>query len=210
MFFDEKAAVWDNDPKKVERAKIVAGEINAFLKPDGKLSALEFGCGTGLLSFELKDSFKTITLVDNSEGMISVLKEKIEAADVKNFTPLLIDITESNIKLQEHDVVYTLLALHHVSDIDKTLKTFHSIIKQNGYLCIADLVKEDGSFHGHGDGFNGHNGFDRKELTGKLLNHGFRVEHYTECLEIEKEVGNGIKKFPVFLMIGRKMPVGSE
>jgi len=53
-------------------------EINEFIQPNKKLNALDFGCGTGLLSFKLKDFFKTITLTDNSEGMISVLQEKVE------------------------------------------------------------------------------------------------------------------------------------
>jgi len=53
-------------------------EINEFIQPKKKLNALDFGCGTGLLSFKLKDFFKTITLTDNSEGMISVLQEKVE------------------------------------------------------------------------------------------------------------------------------------
>lgn len=39
MNFDEQAVVWDNDPKKNERAKIVAGEIIGFIQPDQKLSA---------------------------------------------------------------------------------------------------------------------------------------------------------------------------
>ena len=206
MNFDEQAVVWDNDPKKIERAKIVAGEIINFIQPDQKLSALEFGCGTGLLSFELKDAFKRITLTDNSEGMIKVLKEKIQAAGVKNFDPLLIDISKEDIKIAKIDVVYTLMTLHHMSDINKTLKTFNSILKKDGYLCIADLEKEDGSFHAHGNDSNEHNGFDRKELTGILLKNNFNVEYYNECYVIEREVDNIVKKYPLFLKICKKTP----
>ena len=31
---------------------------------------MEFGCGTALLSFQLKNYFEEISLVDTSEGMI--------------------------------------------------------------------------------------------------------------------------------------------
>jgi hypothetical protein len=89
------------------------------------------------------------------------------------------------------------------------LKTFNSIIKQDGYLCIADLVKEDGSFHAHELDFDGHNGFDRKELTQKLLNHNFIVEYYNECFVIEKEVENNIRKYPLFIIIGKKISKGN-
>ena len=204
MNFDEQALVWDNDPKKIERAKIVAKEIISFIKPDSKLSALEFGCGTGLLSFELKDSFDRITLADNSEEMIKVLKEKIQVAGIKNFDPILIDLLEEDINLPMQDVVYTLMALHHMPDINKTLKTFNSIIKQNGYLCISDLVKEDGSYHTHENDFNEQNGFDRKELTEVLLNNNFNVVFYNVCYVIERLVDNEVKRYPLFLMISKK------
>jgi ubiquinone/menaquinone biosynthesis C-methylase UbiE len=97
MNFDEQAVVWDDDLKKIERAKVVAKEIINFIQPDQKLTALEFGCGTGLLSFELKDSFKRITLADNSEGMIKVLKKKIKTSGVNNFDPILLDLSEEDI-----------------------------------------------------------------------------------------------------------------
>lgn len=204
MYFDHQASEWDNDPQKVARAEIFAKEINDFIKPDHKLNALEFGCGTGLLSFKLKDSFKSITLTDNSEGMIRVLKEKIDHTGIKNFTPLQIDLFESEVRLPEMDVIYTLMTLHHMTDLDKTLRKFNSMLATKGFLCIADLVKEDGSFHAHHKGFDGHNGFDKDELGGTLLKSGFQVVYYKECFVIEKEVAGKIKKYPLFLMIGEK------
>ena len=205
MNFDEKAVSWDNDTKKIERAKIVAREIIDFIQPNQNLSALEFGCGTGLLSFELKDFFKRITLVDNSEGMINVLHDKIRISGVKNFDTILINQLEEASQISKHDVLYTLMTLHHITDINKTLNTFNSLIEQDGFLCIADLVKEDGSFHAHEKDFDGHNGFDKKELTEILSDSNFTMEYYNECFEIEKEVGETVKKYPVFIMIGKKL-----
>ena len=165
MNFDDEAKDWDIDPKKTERAIVFAKEIIDFIKPDKTLDALEFGCGTGLLSFQLKDYFSTITLADTSEGMIKVLQEKIVEDGVENFKPLHIDSLESDLTLNEYDVIYTLMTLHHIPDINNILMVFNSILKRGGYLCIADLVKEDGSFHAEHDNFDGHNGFDRNELS---------------------------------------------
>ena len=204
MYFDNQALEWDNDPQKVERAEIVAKEIIDFIKPNNRLNALEFGCGTGLLSFKLKDSFKSITLADNSEGMVSVLKERINREGIKNFIPLQIDLFESEIQLPKMDVIYTLMTLHHMSDLDRTLKGFNSMLASKGFLCIADLVKEDGSFHAHRNDFDGHNGFDRTELSGTLLKSGFNVVYYKECFVIEKKVAGKINKYPLFLMICKK------
>ena len=204
MYFDEKAQDWDNDPKKTERAIIFAKEINDFIKPNQNLNALEFGCGTGLLSFQLKDNFKSITLVDNSEGMIKVLKEKIESANIKNFISLHINSLEES-DISNFDVIYTLMTLHHILDLDEILKTFHSKLNTNGYLCIADIVKEDGSFHANHPNFDGHSGFEKEELTSLLSKNGFEAVHYKICFEIEKKVGDKMKKYPLFLMIGKKI-----
>ncbi len=205
MSFDKQAQEWDNDPQKIERAAVFAKEINGFIQPDKRLNALEFGCGTGLLSFKLKDFFKTITLVDNSKGMIDVLKDKIDKEGVKNFIPLQMNLLEENIPFSEIDVVYTLMTLHHIHDIDKTLNLFNSIIKPNGYLCIGDLVREDGSFHSNHKDFDGHNGFDKDELSEIVIKNGFKVDYYKECFVIEKKVNEKISKYPLFLMICKKI-----
>ena len=204
MHFDEEAKDWDNDPKKIERAIIFAKEINEFIKPDKTMNALEFGCGTGFLSFQLKDYFNTITLADNSEGMIKVLQEKIVEEGVENFKPLHIDSLESDLKVNEYDVIYTLMTLHHIPDVNNIAKVFNSILKRGGYLCIADLVKEDGSFHSDQDNFDGHNGFNRNELSAILSNYGFNVEYYKICFEIVKTIDDENKKYPLFLMICKK------
>lgn len=204
MSFDQQAADWDNDPKKIERAIIFAKEINEFIQPNQSLDALEFGCGTGLLSFQLKDAFKTITLADNSEGMINVLKEKISAGGIKNFKPLYTNLLEDILNVAKQDVIYTLMTLHHMLDIDATLKVFHSALKTGGFLCIADLVQEDGSFHVDHPDFDGHNGFDKNELSTVLAKNGFTVEYYKICFEIEKMQDDKTKKYPLFLLICKK------
>ena len=49
--------------------------------PAGAFSpVLEFGCGTGLLSFSLMDRIGTALLVDSSEGMIDIVRKKIADA----------------------------------------------------------------------------------------------------------------------------------
>lgn len=205
--FDKQAKEWDNDPHKTERAIIIAKEIIDFIKPNKEMNAFEFGCGTGLLSYQLKGFFGAITLADTSEGMIKVLKEKITNENIKNFKPLLVDLLEDDAVINEnsYDVIYTLMTLHHILDIDKISKIFNEMLKKGGYLCIADLVKEDGSFHYNVPNFNGYNGFDREELSAILSNHGFKIAYNKIPLEIEKEVNNVIKKYPMFLMIYKKI-----
>ncbi len=205
MSFDQDAKTWDNDPGKVKRASALADEIRNFLNPDSRGAAFEFGCGTGLLSFFLKDDFKSITLADTSAGMIEVLKEKIIAQDITNFKPLHIDLFKEELSHGQFDTIFTLMTLHHVKDIAGILKIFHSLVKPGGTVCIADLDKEDGSFHAKHPDFDGHKGFDRKELEAKLIAAGFQPVHYGIFYTIERGNGSYVKKYPIFLMIGRRV-----
>lgn len=205
MHFDSKAKNWDNSLDKIERAKVFAKEITDFIQPKKSATALEFGCGTGLLSFELKDAFNSITLVDNSVGMIDVLKEKIEKHKIKNFNPLTINLLEDKFNLKSVDVIYTLMTLHHINDLDAIFKIFNTLLNTNGYLCIADLVKEDGSFHPKEMNFDGHTGFDKDKLSSILLKNGFKIKYYTICYEVEKVRKNQLKKYPLFLLIAKKV-----
>jgi ubiquinone/menaquinone biosynthesis C-methylase UbiE len=203
--FDEQAKNWDDDPRKIVRAKILAKEILDYIHPNNLTDALEFGCGTGLLSFQLKNYFKTIMLVDNSKGMVNVLEEKIIKENIKNFKPIHINLLEDNLDISV-DVIYTLMTFHHIVDTQNILKKFNSILNKNGLLCIADLVKEDGSFHSEYDDFDGHNGFDKDELTILLKQNGFEMVHYKIWFTIKK--GNDSEKlteYPLFLLIAKKV-----
>lgn len=200
-YFDKKAKNWDANPEKIERASVFAKEIIKYIKPIETSKALEFGCGTGLLSFKLQNYFKKIILVDTSEAMIQVLKDKIELHKINNFKPLLVDILKDSKKVTKIDVIYTLMTMHHIEKIDEALKKFNSLLNKNGYLCIADLVEEDGSFHNTTPNFNGHNGFNKETLINTLFKNGFKTVHYTICYEIKKNA----KKYPLFLLIAEKI-----
>ena len=200
--FDEQAKTWDVNPDKEQRAQAFAKEIISFLKPEQKLNALEFGCGTGLLSFALKNAFQHITLVDTSVGMIDVLKEKIDQLQVTHFTPLVADLLENDHMIKSIDVIYTLMTMHHIHDLDKAFTVFHNLLNMNGYLCIADLVEEDGTFHKPEMNFDGHRGFNKKALVEKLQKHSFSTEYYQIPYTITKENG---REYPLFLLIAKKI-----
>ena len=77
--FDDQAAEWDNDPKKIERARRTAQLIVCTVQPQGDERVFEFGAGTGLVSQYLAPHVGALTLADNSHGMREVIANKIEA-----------------------------------------------------------------------------------------------------------------------------------
>lgn len=201
--FDERARHWDDDPMKGQRAQKVADALRAVipLRPD--MTALEYGCGTGLLSFALRWDFASITLADTSQGMLEVLSEKVRAAGAANMHPVRLDLLTDPLPADRFDIVYSLMVLHHIGDTDGILRRFGEVLKPNGWLAAADLDREDGSFHA--DGAAGvHHGFARDELQARAEAAGFREVRFSTVYKIEKTVGARKRNYPVFLMTCRK------
>lgn len=196
--FDQKAAGWDMNEVHKLRSQSIADKLIKMI-PEGKhLSALEFGAGTGLLSFLLSKYLKKITLVDSSKGMIDVIAEKLASGNEPHLKPLLIDLEKESIS-DQFDLIFSQMAFHHVVNVDAMLLKFYTMLSPGGWVAIADLYPEDGSFHGVG--FTGHLGFDPDGLAQKLLASGFRDVSYGPCFVMTKELGpNETRDYPVFLM----------
>lgn len=203
MNFDSRAKTWDDDPMKTARAEAVAREIRAQVALTPQMSALEYGCGTGLLSFALRAHLKHITLADSSPGMLAALDEKIRSAAIDNMSALKLDLASDPLPSERFDLIDSLMTLHHIDDTDALLRALHALLKSPGTLCLADLDSEDGSFHGAD--FSGHPGFDREALQRQATEAGFRNIRFTTVFTIRKAVATGGEKdFPVFLMIAEK------
>lgn len=200
--FDTKARTWDADPMKSARAQAVAQAIADQLPLTPRMSALEYGCGTGLLSFALRARCGHITLADSSSGMLAVLAEKIDAGGIDNMTAQKLDLATDPLPRERYDMIHSLMTVHHIADTDALLASLYALLKSPGYLCVADLDGEDGSFHG--PDFSGHRGFDRAALGRQATGAGFGNIRFSTVFNIRKRVGDGEKDFPVFLMIAEK------
>lgn len=204
-YFDERAKDWDSDPAKIERARSVADAVRKTIPLSAEMDALEYGCGTGLLSFALQSDLGRITLADVSQGMLDVLSEKISEAGVKNMNPVRLDLLVDPLPAEKFSLTYSLMTLHHIHDVENILRKFYELLKPNGYLLAADLDKEDGSFHindGHQDV---HNGFERGELKKMVEAAGFGKVAFSTAYVIRRKVENTEKEFPVFLMRAQKL-----
>jgi 2-polyprenyl-3-methyl-5-hydroxy-6-metoxy-1,4-benzoquinol methylase len=202
--FDEKAKTWDTQPDRAHRSQVIAESIIAAIPHNSSMTAMEYGCGTGLLSFPIKDRFSQITLIDNSQGMLDVLREKIKAENVTNMNVLNVDLLESTSSIsKKFSVIYNLLVLHHIADVKKIMSIWYSLLTTPGYLCIADLDSDNGLFHGKD--FKGHNGFNRTDLQKIAQETGFVNINFTSAYEIKKAGNDGIERsFPIFLMVAEK------
>lgn len=199
--FDDKAATWDDDPDKARQSGQVAAGIAAAVPLAPRSRVLEYGAGTGLVTIALLDHLvePTLTLADNSSGMRQVLAGKVEAGVLPSPTRLSdLDLENQPTPTDRYDLILSSMVMHHVKRLDVVLAAFFEMLDPGGHLCIADLDREDGSFHQHD--FDGHHGFDRGELQASLEQTGFTDVTVSDCSSITRDDAT----YPVFLAHARK------
>jgi ubiquinone/menaquinone biosynthesis C-methylase UbiE len=201
--FDQKAQDWDKNKMHLERTIAVAGQLQKIVAFKPSMKALEFGAGTGLLSFYLKDRFSEITLMDSSREMLKMAEQKMQPGDLLKFKTVFINLEKEEYSGDPFDIIYSQMVLHHIKDINAILGKFYHLLSDGGILAIADLYPEDGSFH---DGDMGvHHGFEPEKLKEILLQQGFHDSIIAPCFVIRKEVSaKKIKEYPVFLLTANK------
>jgi cyclopropane fatty-acyl-phospholipid synthase-like methyltransferase len=195
--FDKQAAEWDDNPGRVKNARNIAAAIKAAVPLSKTMSAMEFGCGTGLVSRELLPDIGKILAVDLSSGMIEQIQNRIAEDGLKNITAQCLDIF-TNPPAGPFDLIFSAMAAHHVSDTDALLDRLAGLLAPGGYLALADLDTEDGTFHGEEAG-PVHHGFSREELMQKLRERGLRDTSAVTAHTMQK---NG-RDYTVFLITAR-------
>jgi tRNA (cmo5U34)-methyltransferase len=197
--FDIKASGWDLNPMHWSRSEAVVRVLFEMVPLNKNMSVLEYGAGTGITSFLIKDHVKKITMMDSSEKMVRIMDEKISELKATNLKALFFDLEKENWTGPKFDLVVAQMVLHHVDDIKNITEKFHGLLKTNGYLAIADLYPEDGSFHG--TGFTGHKGFDPVALADNLKRTGFSNIDFRKCFTINKWISDSLtKQFDIFLL----------
>ena len=203
-YFDEAAPTWDT-PEKVDRSRTIARAIAASVPLQPDWDALEYGCGTGQVTWNLADELRHVTLADTSEGMLDAVRARLAAEPSPRFSVARLDLSIDPAPPVTYDLVYTVMALHHIADVDRVLAEFHATLKPGGWLAIADL-DADLEGHFHGEGHDGHHGFDRDDLAARVEAAGFSQPAVRTATTITKGPEGGPQRtFDVFLAVARRV-----
>lgn len=197
--FSAVAKTWDEKPQRVELAEAVASAIKEKISLNRQMEALDFGSGTGLVTFHLCQQLKHVTAMDNATGMLTVVEEKALAANVDNITTRHNGTTIPSLCPENYDLIFSSMVLHHVGDIDSTLKAFVAGLKTGGVIALADLAMEDGSFHDSDQGVE-HHGVDPVALIAQLHEMGLMNAQSVIVHRIVKQRGLEQHTYPVFLV----------
>ena len=139
--FDEKAATWDDDPSRVKRAEDIVVRLKSTIDLSQVKSAMEYGSGTGLMSFVLKEDIREIILMDDSVKMTKVARQKITDQKVINLKPVHGDLLKGPLPDERFDLIFIMLTLHHIGDVKELFRKFRRLLTSHGKLAIIDLEK---------------------------------------------------------------------
>ena len=195
--FNEKAKEWDQNEMVLQLSKGTSTAILENINFSDDMQVMDFGAGTGLITAQVAPHVSSITAVDISESMLNELTQKINLKD--KVKAVCQDITKQPLD-KKFDVIMSAMAMHHVKDTNGLIKTFAEHLNSGAHVALADLDKEDGTFHPAEIEGVYHDGFDRDALEDILEKNNFKDIKFVTAHIVNKEV----KSYPVFLVTATK------
>ena len=197
MDFNAQANHWDTGRRK-QRAKQISALIREKLEFTGDEVLLDYGCGTGLISFNLSQGVGTVVGYDSSLQMLEVFNSKIDSNKILS--------TNSLESYNNHfDCVVSSMVFHHIMNLDEALDDVYRILKVDGKLLIVDLDLDDGSFHRDELDFKGHNGFERNQFKSLVESHGFACIELETALRDNKRSDDKELQYSLFYLYAKKV-----
>jgi cyclopropane fatty-acyl-phospholipid synthase-like methyltransferase len=195
--FKEKAKDWDVNDRVKQLSAAIGSCILKNVELNAQMHVMDFGAGTGLITSQVAPYVNKIIAVDISLSMLDQLNAKQELKD--KVQALCQDITSKPTGIK-YDLIMSAMAMHHVKDTDNMVKQFAAHLKSGAKIALADLDKEDGSFHPKGVEGVYHNGFERSEFRATLEKHGFKDIHFETAHTVQGET----RPYPIFLALATK------
>ena len=202
--FDEAAAQWDSNPGRVDVARAVGEAIGRTIPFEPGWRGLDYGAGTGLLTLNLQPRVASMVVLDSSTGTLEKLRQKLAAAAISSVQTRHWDLEAKPFPEPGFDLVVSSMTLHHLRNVPLVLSRLAEILKPGGWLAVADLDREDGSFHGQADDVF-HHGFERGQIAEWLTNAGLKWVSVSDAHSMNKPDSTGqVRSYGIFLAVGQK------
>lgn len=195
--FAHKSKSWDMNSKRVQNAKGIADLIVKNIKLNDTMELMDFGAGTGLLSYFIAPHVSKISAVDNSPSMLLEFKNKCDEFSCE--TEIIEKDLSTDFLDRKFDGIISSMTIHHLEDTTALFSKLYTMLNEGGFIAIADLDSEDGSFHSDNTGVF-HHGFDRETLERQAKEVGFKEISF----ELASTINKPHREFTVFLLTGLK------
>ncbi len=198
--FDDLAKAWDSKPERVAGAMVFVDAIKEHLKCDiNNFKVLDYGCGSGLVSFGFAGDVESVEGLDYSIGMIEVYNEKAKDIGMENIRGYIHNINKEDLSESKYDIAVTNMTMHHIDDVNNFVAKLSKSLKSGGQLFIADLYQEDGTFHSDNSDVV-HFGFEEEVIYNAYKNAGLKDIKIEKLHSIEKPDNS----YDIFIAIGTK------
>ncbi|WP_312810841.1 class I SAM-dependent methyltransferase [Sedimentibacter sp.] len=166
--FEMIADLYDTT-ERIQIAKVSSEAIRECLVDTKNKTAIDFGCGTGLVGVNLLNDFQSILFLDTSQKMINKIREKISYYNIQNADTLCFDFEKDSLLDLKTDYIFMAQVLLHIKDFKSVLIKLHDVLSPGGHLLIVDFNKNDKIVSDMV-----HNGFEQEELKEDMLSIGFK------------------------------------
>ena len=104
-----------------------------------RASILDYGCGSGDITFPMLHAGHTVTGVDIAQGMVRKAAERAQqfGLSARASYHLLDEAVLSRIAASTFDVVVCSSVLEYVDDDRSLLRMFHGVLRDGGYLLVS-------------------------------------------------------------------------
>lgn len=166
--FNTMANAYDT-ADRIQIGKLASDAISEGLVDTTNKTAIDFGCGTGLVGMNLLEKFKSVLFLDSSQNMIDQVKGKIKAYNINNADTLCFDFEKDSRPELHADYIFMAQVLLHIQDIELILARLYTVLNKGGHLIIVDFDKNEEVVSDMV-----HNGFEQAELIKLMTKLGFR------------------------------------
>lgn len=125
--------------KKNSIKKFYVEYVKQYISKEDKV--IDFGCGTGIFTAVTAPMCKEVLGIDIIKTFVSEGKRNLEKANIKNARIKYMSPNDSDLADNSFDVLILIDVIHHLEDIDLTLKETFRILKPNGRVIIYEPNK---------------------------------------------------------------------
>lgn len=114
---------------------------NAFFTNNlsaSKGAALDIGCGSGILAFELAQYYDHVVAVDLSAKMLDIARQKRSAPNIE-----YIQMDASQLALdRQFDLIVSSATFHHLPNLPAALHAIKKLLNPHGKIVFVDNISE--------------------------------------------------------------------
>ena len=109
--------------------------FNYSVKKNNTKNVLDFGCGSGILSYMLAQNGLSVTACDIEFGPLKLVQDKITFPANVDFIEG--DILSKNLAENSFDIIFAMDVLEHIDDLEPYIELFESLLKPDGVVVVS-------------------------------------------------------------------------